>query len=1067
MKKNIPRLLLVLALVALPAAVQAQVGTVEGTVLDPQGVPLQGANVSLRGTTVGAATDTNGDFRLTVPVGEHTLLVSFLGFADYEAPIMIGADETLRLEIRLEEGGINLDEVVVTALGLERQERSIGYSFQEVESDVIERANESNLVNALAGKVAGMQVSSASGQPGRAARIIIRGNSSMTGNNQPLFVIDGVPISNEEANITTEENPEGSALFTGGSVNRGVDIDPSIIQDITVLKGASAMALYGSRAANGAILITTKGGRGQQGLRITFTNNTRFDSAIIDGFQQNYTLGADGCFANGLPASQGGVSEECFGPVSQTVWNWGPHIDSLNADPARLQELGIDPVQRVDPRRDFYQSGATFENSLNISGGLLGGNFFVSASNLGQDGIVPGTRLDRSSFMAKFGGNLTPSLLIESSINYVRTENAWAAEGNGALSYLYALNFAPPNFDITQPTFEDGTQRMFTTSLNNPFWLVDRNLFTSDVDRFIGSVNVAYDVLPWLTVSERLGIDSYADTRKGRVDVGTRGRLQGSMYDQVIGRREINSDLIARANRRIGDDVGIDLIVGNNINSQYYQRSYLRGVNLGVPGFFHINNAQSVSGDEYLSRRALIGVYSQATIDYDDWAYLTLTARNDWSSTLPSGNNSFFYPSVGIGLVFTEPIDFFRDTPLSYGKLRASWARIGNDAPVYSTMTAYVQPSTGDGQRGVIEYPFNNVIAYQESNQMGNPGLRPELSSEYELGLDLRFFGQRGRIDLSYYDRTTTDQIFSVPVSAATGFVARLMNAGELRNYGFEAIVGVTPFQTRDFSWDLTANFARNRHEVISLAEGVESIFLGGFNNPQIRIQEGEGGYGVIWGDQFARADREIHADLFEANPELREGTLLIGGDGLPIVSDALGAIGNVQPDWTANLRTSLSYRGLSASALLDVRRGGDVMNMDLFYSSYYGSHAVTEDRGTTYVYDGFNVDTGAMNDVEVVRDQDFYQGFWSFYAENWVEDGSFVKLRELSLSYSLPTPFVQRGGIQAATITATGRNLWIGTDFSYGDPEGSLLGSGNAQGFYHMVTPSTRSYALGIRVTI
>lgn len=1065
MKNFVGKLATCLALLLLPGLAYAQVGTVEGTVLDPQGVPLPGANVAIQGTNTGAATDANGDFRFTAPAGEQTLVVTFIGFAQFTAPITVVENETVRVDVQLEEGGVDLDEVVVTALGLERQERSIGYSFQEVGSEVIQRANESNLVNALAGKVAGMQVTSSSGQPGKSARIVIRGNSSLTGSNQPLFVIDGVPISNDE--FATD--PAESTLFTGGGSNRGVDIDPSIIEDITVLKGASAMALYGSRAANGAILITTRGGRGQQGMRVTFNNNTRFDEAIIDGFQTEYTLGSQGCYANGRPTARGGVQEECYPfATPQTTLSWGPHIDSLNSDPARLEAMGLDgPIQTFDPRSDFYQGGTTFENSLNITGGALGGNYFLSASNLSQEGIVPGTNLDRTSLMAKFGGNLTEEFTVESSINYVRTENDWVAEGNGARAFLYGLNFAPINFDITEATFEDGTQNMFSSAFNNPLWLVENNGFSSDVDRFVGSLSLGYNILPWLSLSERIGLDTYTDTRKGRVEVGTRSRPLGQMSDRTIARREINSDFIVRAERRLPNRVGLDVLVGNNVNSQYYQYNYLRGENLGIPGFFNIDNAASVTGDEYLSRRAIIGVYSQATVDYDDWAYLTLTARNDWSSTLPEDNNSFFYPSVSLGLVFTEPLDFFEGSPLSYGKVRASWARIGNDAPVYSTSTAFIQANPGDGQRGNIDFPFNGVNAYQQSNTQGNPELRPELSSEYEVGLDLRFFGQRSRLDLAYYDRTTTDQIFSVPVSATTGFTSRLMNAGELRNYGFEAILGVTPIQTRDFTWDLTANFARNRHEVVELAEGVESIFLGGFTNPQIRIQEGKGGYGVIWGDQFLRADREQHEDLFAQHPELEEGMLLIDEDGYPIVANELGAIGNVQPDWTANVRTSLSYRGVSLSALLDIRQGGDILNMDLYYSSYYGAHAVTADRGTQFTYEGFNVDEGAMNDIELVRDQNFYQGFWAFYAENWVEDGSFVKLRELSLAYSLPTRFVQRAGIQAAQITGTGRNLWINSDFSYGDPEGSLLGSGNAQGFYHMVTPSTRSYSIGLRVTI
>jgi hypothetical protein len=320
---------------------------------------------------------------------------------------------------------------------------------------------------------------------------------------------------------------------------------------------------------------------------------------------------------------------------------------------------------------------------------------------------------------------------------------------------------------------------------------------------------------------------------------------------------------------------------------------------------------------------------------------------------------------------------------------------------------------------------------------------------------------------VSYYDRTTNDQIFSVPVSAATGFTSRVLNAGSMRNSGVELALGFTPVATRDLRWTVDANWSRNRSEVVELAEGVENIFLFGFTDPQIRIVEGRNGYGVIWSNRYDRADRERHADLFAQYPELREGTLLIGADGLPRVAPGLGPIGNVQPDWLANVRTSVSFRGLSLSGLVDIRQGGDIMNMDLFYSVFYGTAAVTADRGSTQTFEGFNVATGRMNDVEIVRDQDFYWNHYSAVFENFVEDGSFVKLREVTLAYTVPTRFMQRAGARSATVSLSGRNLWTGSNFSYGDPEGSLAGSGNGQGFYHAVTPGTRSFALGLRLGI
>jgi TonB-linked SusC/RagA family outer membrane protein len=1066
----------------------AQTATVTGRVTDAEtGEPLPGANVVIADLqTVGASTGLDGAFVIpAIPVRQqpYTVRASYTGYTTMEESVQLNqAGQTATVNFALS-AGVQLEGVVVTALGIERDQRSLGYATQQVAGDLIERSNESNLVNALAGKVAGVQVTSSSGQPGRGSRIVIRGNSSFTGSNQPLFIVDGVPISNDE-----DENPEGqgsSVVFTGGTSNRAVDIDPNTIASVNVLKGAAAMALYGSRAANGAVIITTKGGRaggGAQPTRVTFNSTFRWDEPIIDGYQTQYTLGTRGCFQSGTPASAGGFNDvECWtaqtdsegNPLSppaatQTTLNWGPSIDELNQNQRVLSQLGVTQIPVVDPRREFYQTGGTTENSLSLQGNLLGGNYFASLNRLDQGGIVPNTYLDRTNLLAKFGADLSDQMQVETTISYTNTQNRWANEGNGALSPQWSLINAPISAPIERRG-PDGQllNQAHSTGVNNPFWLTENNGYTSDVDRFVGNLNVSYRILPWLRISERVGLDTYTDTRKGMVEVGTLSRPDGSLFDQSLKRREINSDLILQAERQQFGLIGVDVLVGNNINYRDYSWHLLQGQQLGVPGFFNIGNASSVTGDQYTQEQALIGLYSQATVDYDDWAYLTLTARNDWSSTLPEENNSYFYPSASLSIVFSEALGFFQDVDfLDLGKVRGSVARIGNDAPVYSTSTTFVQATPGDGTRGNIDIPFGGVNAYRLSNVLGNPELRPELSTEYEVGLELQFLQNRVRFDGSYYNRTTQDQIFSVPVSAATGFVQRLLNAGELRNQGVELYLGLTPIATRDFSWTIDANWSRNQAEVVELAEGVTSIFLAGFTNPQIRIQEGKDGYGVIWGRPWARANREDHADLFAQYPDLREGQLLIDEDGIPLQADALGNLGNVQPDWTANIRTGLSYRGVSLSGLIDIRRGGDILNFDLFYGTFYGVSGVTADRGSEFVYEGFNVDLGRQNDVTIVRDETFYRNIYSSHFENFIEDGSFVKLRELSLSYTVPGRYVQRAGLQGATISATGRNLWTASDFSYGDPEGSLVGTGNGQGFYHMVTPGTRSFSLGMRLT-
>ena len=1049
-----------LALLITPGLALAQEAIITGTVTDDQGEVLLGANVALEELIVGAATDNDGRYTIRVP-GDRvngqrvTLVVRFIGFETTRRSIILSPGNQVH-DIELNADLLNLDEVVVTALGIEREERSLGYAVQEVNVDALEKANETNLVNALAGKVAGVYVNSSSGQPGKSSHITIRGSASLLGNNQPLFVIDGVPISNDEDE--NEGNPGNSIVFIGGTANRAVDIDPNIIEDINILKGASATALYGSRAANGAIIITTKGGRSGQAVpRITYTSRVRSDDAIIEGFQNEYLQGQNGFFQNGLPLSRGGYVQpgaESIGgnPLTnpQTTLSWGPHKDEV--DPQVLQDLSVDRVPVFNPRADFYQTGLVFENSLSLSGGTAGTSYFLSVGDLRQEGIVPGTKLDRTSLLAKFGTRLSDKLNVLTSVNYVNTENDWLSEGNGARTYLFGLNFAPISFDITEFEYEDGSQRNHTQSFNNPLWLTENTRYASDVDRFIASTSATYDLLPGLRLSERIGIDTYSDQRKEEINIGTVSRPNGSMYDQKITRREINSDFTIQLDRALAEGFNLTALAGNNINSRYYQYDFIDGDNLGVPGFFNVSNASSVTGTEYEEKRLLVSAFGQLTLDYRDFAYLTLTARNDWSSTLPTDNNSYFYPSASLGLVFTQAFSFFDRTPLNYGKLRGSIAQIGSDAPVYALSTTFVQSNPGDGQRGNINFPFNGINGYRTTRVLGNPDLKPEISTEYEIGLDLRFFSQRMTFDAAYYNRTTKDQIFQVPLSAATGYVTRLQNAGEIRNQGFELTVGLSPIRTRDLDLNFLVNFTRNRSEVVALAEGVENLFLAGFTNPQIRIQPGKDGYGVIWGTRYSRNE---------------EGHILIDDDGLPILDNELGAIGNVQPDWLANARASLRFKGLTLSALLDIREGGDILNFDGFYSIFYGTHIETANRNTSFVWEGVNATTGEPNTTEIMRDEFYYRAIYTNAFENLVEDGSFIKLREVSLAYTLPTKWVRRVGLQNATITGTGRNLWIDTDFTYGDPEGNLFGSGNGQGFYHMVAPSTRSYAVSVRLTL
>lgn len=1066
MLKKLPLLVFALVFVMGIGHAYAQQGTIQGTVTDSTtSETLPGASILVRDLGTGATTDSEGNYTIdNVPVGTYELKASFVG---YDAKILeIEVTEgTNMVNFSLVPSTYGMDDVVVTAFGLEKERRNLGYGVSSVEGDEVSESQESNIVNALAGQVSGVSINQGSGQPGKASRIVIRGNTSFLGDNQPLFVVDGNPISNAEDSWGGSDQ---SSLFTGGSSNRGLDINPSNIADISVLKGASATALYGSRASNGAVIITTKSGQqGQQGVRVSVESSVGWDDPIIEGYQTEYTQGTNGEFYNGLPPSRGGYNSDAGAGNGQISQSWGPHKDSLNAQTSPqiiqdLKDVGFlsedqNEVPTYNPREDFYRTGTTYRNSLNISGGGDNTSYYVSFSNHAQDGIVPGTELDKNNIMAKFQADLSSDFRTRTSINYVNTENTQLAEGNGVQAYNYGLSATPISFDVNNSQFEDGSQRMYHPAYNNPNWLADNNGYNSSVDRFIGNQNISWDILPWLTITEQLGLDTYVDTRKKETNVGTRGEPNGSMFDQKIQRSEINSDLTLDAQFDLTEDLGVDALVGNNINSRYYKQEFIEGVSLNIPDFFNVSNASTVNAEEQKELRHLVSVYGELVFDYQDFLFLTLTGRNDWSSTLPEDEQSYFYPSAAVGFVFSDILDVPTNI-LSFGKLRASWAQIGSDAPVYSLRTDYTQAAPQDGVRGVINYPFNGVNAYIQDQSLGNPDLKPELTTEWEVGADLRFLEERLNLDASYYTRTTEDQIFSVPVSSASGYNERLANAGQLTNEGVELSLQATPVVNQDFRWEVRGTWSTNTTTVDELAEGVDNIFLGGFSSATVNVVPGEDGYGAIRAIGWQRDE---------------DGNKVINpASGFPLTTNEAVTIGNVQPDWQANAGTSVRYKGLSLSVLFDISQGGDIFNFDLYYNSYYGTAGVTEDRGSSFVYDGVLADangnaTDQQNDIEITRNQAFYQGIYSGQLENFVEDGSYVKLREVKLGYSLPSGLLEGTPVRSLEISAVGRNLWIDTDFSYGDPVGGLYGSGNAQGYYHAVAPSTRSYHLNLRLSI
>ncbi len=1005
----------------------AQTRQITGTVTSAEdGSPLPGVTIVVQGTSTGTTTNSDGVYQLEVPENAQLLEFSFVGMKTRSASI---GDQT-KIDVSLEPDVYRMDEVVVTALGIKKERKAIGYSVSEIKSDDIVSTRETNVINSLSGMVAGVQVNNSSGLAGSSSRITIRGTTSLRYENQPLFVIDGVPFDNTEYNF--DENDVDYALLYGNASNTGIDIDPNQIESVSVLKGAAASALYGSRAANGVILITTKGGTATAGAKplISLTSRYGWENIIKPPVQKKYGLGIDG--------------EYYDGETDKTYYVWGPLLDTMD-------------IPTYDQFDEFFETGNNWENSISIQGGSDKTSYFASYSNLNQKGTVPRNTLDRHNLMARFTTSLSDRLSVEAKMGFIRTTNDRINEGNNLESVMWTILNGPITYNFKPPVDENGNQRLYRTlSRNNHFWLIDNVLLTDARDRFTPNVGINYKITPWLVFSGKAGIDYYNDLAIYTENYGTIGDNPTGRIDQTSrSNREFNSDLMLNFTKTFGNGLDINAMIGQNVNDRLYDFKRVDASDLIIPSFYDLANATSYSPSEGQIQKRTLSIYGQATASWKSTLYLNVTARNDWSSTLPKENNSYFYPSVSLSYIFTNSFNI-PNTLLPFGKIRLSFAQVGNDPPAYATLTSNVRVTPGDGQRGSIDFPFEGYGSYFESNIMGNPDLKPELTSEWEAGLDLRFIQNRIGIDVAVYSKKSVNQIFPAPVASETGFLQKVVNAGEITNKGIELSLDLVPLRYREFEWDIRLNYSKNNNEVVRLTEGVESIRLAGFTSPGIFIKENTP-YGVIWGTRYERNEN---------------GQVIIDDDpssdlyGFPLIADDLGQIGVVTPDWLGSLRNSFSYKGFSLTVLLDIRKGGDLMNFDEYYATFYGTSIQTENRDQPVVIKGVKESDGSPNDIELSA-FDYFTIVPSLADEFMVQKSDFIKLRELSFGYRLPSKIFNKSPLRDVNIIFTGRNLWMKTDKSFtgSDPELSLYGSNNGQGFLNFQMPATKSYSVSLTI--
>ena len=1035
--------------------------TISGTVTDESGSPLPFANVFVEGTTVGTTTDIDGNYTLKVPEGATTIVVAYTGYGDMK----LGLGDSNALNFTMAEGEI-LDEVIVTAVGLEANRRSLGYSAQNVDAEEILGSQETNLVTALSSKIAGVTVGSSSGSPGASANIRVRGSTSINGNNAPLFVIDGVPIDNSES---------GNDVDGVDQSNRAVDINPNDIEDMTVLKGAAATALYGVRAANGAIIITTKKGAAGRP-RVTLAATYGID-------QVNKLPPRQSIYAQGRPA---GEKFSHNGPETGEGFSWGPLVSDLEYDGD--SEYFFNSNGRLVPRGEgngqaaqvydpftFFDTGNRYDLNLSVQGGSENNTYYVSAGRTSSNGIVPNATFQRNSFKVTTNSKINDKIDVGFSANYVNSGGNRIQRGSNIQGVMLGLLRTSPTFDngngkegreaaddVSSYVNPDGSQRSYRSGIyDNPYWTANKNPFTDNVNRVIGYASAGYQIVDWAKLSYKLGLDHYTDRRNNAFDINP-GRSPGSVSQSFRENRDLNSDLLLTLSPQISEDFGVSVTLGQNVFDSRFVNQFSQGTTLAVSDFYHISNAADVTTGEDFSRKRIIAAFGTADLNYGDYLFLNLTGRNDWSSTLPADNNSFVSYSASLGFAFTELLNLPNKSFLQYGKLRASYGKVGNDAFIYSTSNYFNQAfSGGDGFIGGIEFPAFGVNAFEQDIQLGNANITPETTTTLELGAEFKFFRDRLGFDFTYFDQESRDQIIEVQLPATTGFTDVIQNAGVISSKGIELVAYGSPVKLKNnaFRWDIDLNFTQIENTVEELAEGVENIFMAGFTSTSSRAVVGQP-YGAIFGSGFQRNDN---------------GELIIGASGWPLQATGTEVYGDPNPDWTAGLRNTFTIAGaLKLGALFDFRKGGDMWCGTCGIMNYFGvSELSGEFRDEAVVFSGVTEEGTPNNQPVALADYTGGVGgiYWVRYGfggltEASIFDTSWIRLREVSLGYDLPSKITEGLPFENLSLTLTGRNLWLSTDFPGIDPETNLTGASNGIGLEYFNMPNTKSYNVALRAT-
>lgn len=1077
MGKRIHLFLLALAIGVIQGA--AQVTTVRGIVTtEEDGEPVIGASVIVKGTALGTVTDVNGRFELSgLPPSATRLLISYISLMAKEVAIAPQVSVTLKSDTHL------LDEVVVTALGISREKKALGYTAQEVKQDALVQGKDNNLLNSLSGKIAGVRITNTQGDVG-SSRIVIRGETSIAGENQPLFIVDGIPVDNSQLNARSSGRDFKNAI---------ADLNPEDIKTLTVLKGPNAAALYGARAAHGAIVITTKGGdKRQKGIGITLHSSTQVSFvATLPEFQNLFGQGAGGRFSyvDGKGAGVNDGVDESWGPRLD-IGLLIPQFDSpLDADGNRVATPWVSHPNNV---RDYFRMGISTNNGISIARGDDKYQFRVGYNYEKQVSIVPDAGTNKTNISLNTDYHLAKWIVVGATANYIvytapSLPGSATPSGSNVRSNSPMLQFLWFGRQVdTNSLKADYTRNWNSSYYDNPFWSASYNTQSQERHRLIGDLHAEFRLTDGLNVRFRTSTDWYNDRRKSKVKWGSAGAGSpyGSYAEDAYTVKENNTEVLATYIKQLNKNWGIDALLGFNVRNKQYENNYQAAPRLAVADLYTLTNSRdplTSSNDFYRLRQ--YGLYGSIQLDYRRWAFLNITGRNDWSSTLPVDNNSYFYPSVTASVLLSEAFGW-RSKAVNYLKIRGGWSQVGADANPYQLATVFTSETAFNGN------------PLQSSSTIGmNSNLKPENTSSIEAGFEAAFWDNRLYLDFTYYKTDSRNQILKLATTAASGYTSQVRNAGHIRNRGYEIQLGAVPIQTsKGFRWNLDLNYGANSSKVVKLDdEGLITSYQLYSSGIQILASVGEA-YGTLFGTSYVR----------DAN-----GNVVVDANGLPKISTTNKTLGKFTPDWTGGISNTFSYRSLSLSFLIDASVGGSIFSNTNKTGKYTGvlantlsgrdaehgglwyytdamgnnvrlsespSYSVSSDglyyaqvngQSTRVYQDGIMVEgvteSGSKNE-EVVSAEKYYHRIYSI-AEANVYDASYVKLREVALSYRLPRLWTQKLHLQEASVTLTGRNLWtIYKSVPNIDPE-SALTTGNAQGVEAYSLPTTRSFGVNLSV--